>query len=555
MDKAIERNFYITSFGWHRVGILLVLCLFGLLSAQSRPTGKREKNKEKVNLIHADELRYDQFSRPGVQIVKGRVSFSHAGTRLSCDSAYFNQVANTFEAFGHVRLSSPRGVSLHSDYALYNGPDQIVRARRRVVLRDGARVLYTDSLDYDMKFNMGYFFEGGKLVDGKNRLSADWGEYDKLNHEARFYYTVRLRNPKYSINTDTLFYDTNSKIAHVVGPSVINNEGNIVHTTDGYYHSNTEKTELFGRSTVVSKDKTRKITGDKLFYDSKTGISQGRGKVVYIDRKNRNSLHADYCYYNDKTGVAFAYDHALGKEFSKGDTLYLHGDTILMRTYHIRTDSMYRKVFCYNKVRAYRSDLQAVCDSLVFSTKDSCLTLYKDPILWNGSRQLLGEKIEAYINDSTVREAHVIGQALSVELMQDSTHYNQLSANLINAFFVDGNPRMVESIGNVMSVYYPIDDKDSAIIGLNYLETDTMRMYMSPERKLQKIWTAKNSGTMYPLTQVPPGKEHLPQFAWFDYIRPRDKDDVFNWRGKGEEHKLKVVKRRGAPRQTLPKGL
>lgn len=535
----------------HRIGIVLVLCLFALCTAMARPTGKREKSKEKVNLLHADILLYDQFTRPNVQIVKGKVSFSHEGTKLNCDSAYFNQVTNTFEAFGHVRMSTPKGVTLHSDYAFYNGPDQMVMARRHVVLRDGGRVLYTDSLDYDRKFDYGYFFEGGRLIDGKNTLSSDWGEYDAANREARFYYSVRLRSPKYIINTDTLFYDTNKKIAHVLGPSVINNQGNIIHTDEGYYHSATEKTELFGRSTVVSKDKTRTIVGDKLYYDSKTGVSQGRGNVVYVDKKNRNSLVADYCYYNDKTGVGFAYDRALAKEFSQGDTLYMHADTILMRTYNIETDSAYRKVFCYNRVRAFRTDVQAVCDSLVFNSQDSCLTLYKDPILWNGSRQLLGEEISAYLNDSTVREAHVVNQALSIELMNDSIHYNQLSSKIINAYFIDGNPRMTEAIGNVLSIYYHVDDRDSSILGLNYLETDTMRMYMTPDRKLQRIWTSQNNGIMYPLTQVPPDKVYLPQFAWFDYIRPLDKDDVFNWRGKNAGQELKKHRRRGAPKQKI----
>lgn len=535
----------------HRIGFVLVLCLFALCTAMAKPTGKREKSKEKVNLLHADILQYDQLTRPNVQIVKGKVSFSHEGTKLNCDSAYFNQVTNTFEAFGHVRMSTPKGVTLHSDYAYYNGPDQMVMARRHVVLRDGGRVLYTDSLDYDRKFDYGYFFEGGRLIDGKNTLSSDWGEYDAANREARFYYSVRLRSPKYIINTDTLFYNTNKKIAHVLGPSVINNQGNIIHTDEGYYHSATEKTELFGRSTVVSKDKTRTIVGDKLYYDSKTGVSQGRGNVIYVDKKNRNSLVADYCYYNDKTGVGFAYDRALAKEFSQGDTLYMHADTILMRTYNIETDSAYRKVFCYNRVRAFRTDVQAVCDSLVFNSKDSCLTLYKDPILWNGSRQLLGEEILAYLNDSTVREAHVVNQALSIELMNDSIHYNQLSSKIINAYFIDGNPRMTEAIGNVLSIYYHVDDRDSSILGLNYLETDTMRMYMTPERKLQRIWTSQNNGVMYPLTQVPPDKVYLPQFAWFDYIRPRDKEDIFNWRGKNAGQELKKQRRRRAPKQKI----
>ena len=65
----------------------------------------------------------------------------------------------------------------------------------------------------------------------------------------------------------------------------------------------------------------------------------------------------------------------------------------------------------YHKVRAYRTDVQAVCDSLVYNSKDSCMTMYTDPILWHGSQQLLGEEIKVYMNDSTINWAHIINQA------------------------------------------------------------------------------------------------------------------------------------------------
>ena len=62
---------------------------------------------------------------------------------------------------------------------------------------------------------------------------------------------------------------------------------------------------------------------------------------------------------------------------------------------------------------------------------------------------------------------------------------------------------------------------------------------------------SKATGTWYPLSQIPPSRFHLPQFAWFENIRPRDKYDVVERRGKTEEEKLKVVERHAAPLQTI----
>ena len=155
------------------------------------------------------------------------------------------------------------------------------------------------------------------------------------------------------------------------------------------------------------------------------------------------------------------------------------------------------------------------------------------------------------MNDSSIRMARVIDQALSVEKLDEYEHFHQISSKEMQAFFTDGKISSAIAMGNVTTVYYPIDDKDSSIVVMDYTETDTMKMYFTPERKLYKIWMPKASGTWYPLTQIPSDKRRLPQFAWFEEIRPVDKDDIFNWRGKSEEAKLKVIERHSAPLQVL----
>src|SRR3712207_3501514 len=151
--------------------------------------------------------------------------------------------------------------------------------------------------------------------------------------------------------------------------------------------------------------------------------ARGYGNVVYVDKKNKNELHCGRMHYNEQTGRGWATVNALAKDYSQKDTLYVHADSLKIYTFHINTDSVYRKVHCFDHVKAYRVDVQAVCDSMVINTKDSCMTMYRDPIVWNGGRQLLGERIDVYMNDSTVRYAKVTNQALSVELLPDKEHY------------------------------------------------------------------------------------------------------------------------------------
>ena len=162
------------------LGMMLCLlwCFLPLKSYADGTKKPTEKPGDRVFLIHADELRYDQFGPvPDAQIVKGRVQFQHNGATLWCDSAYFYQQSNSVKAFGHVRYVQGKGLSMTAERAAYDGMRQLLQARKNVVLRHGRQTLYTDSLDYDRFNDYAYFFEGGRLVDGKDRLVSDWGDY------------------------------------------------------------------------------------------------------------------------------------------------------------------------------------------------------------------------------------------------------------------------------------------------------------------------------------------------------------------------------------------
>lgn len=569
---------------WYKEGTIVLLCLFALcLSQPVLSQNRKKKGDDKVYLDHADELTFDQAVRPGVQILRGHVRFRYQDTSLTCDSAYFNQERNTFQAFGHVTMRKRGGITLTCLRAKYDGMLEMVQARQNVVLTQPGRSLHTDSLDYNTGTNYANFYDGGRLVSDKTSVVSRRGEYYLDTHESNFYEDVVMRSPKYTIETDHLNYNTHTEQAHIIGPSVIKGKnGEIVHTEDGYYDNKIDKMELMGWSTITTKDRdvegdnlnynsttgdseghgnvkitdklnNRVVTGDNLYYNEKTHKGDGDGNIVYTDMKNRNTLTAETIHYTDSEAVA--YGRPVIKDFSQKDTLYMHADTLRMYTYHYDTDSVYRRVLCYPNVRAYRKDVQAVCGLLVFNSKDSCMTMYRDPVTWSDERQLFGDSIKIYMNDSTVREAYVFSNAMSIEKRLDQKHFNQVASREMRAFFEEGKVRRTEAIGNVLSVYFPEEEKDSSVIGLNYMETDTLRMFMSDQQRLEKIWVSKPEGTLYPITQVPPGKEKLPGFAWYDYLRPIDKDDIFRTvtkeSGKKKEERQVIIAR--PPRQVIKK--
>ncbi len=537
-----------------------ILCLFGicLLSAQDKKTktatsknkvvatDKQQapaagKQKTRVDLLYADEAQADKLSRPDVQILVGSVRLKHDSMYMFCDSALIFEKINSVEAFGNVRMEQGDTLFIYGDYLYYDGMSQLAILRENVRMINRKTELTTDSLNYDRLYNLGYYFEGGTLTDEENVLTSEWGEYSPTTKLAVFNHDVKLVNPKFVLTSDTLKYSTETKVATILGPSDIVSEQNHIYSERGVYNTITEQAELLDRSILTNEGK--KLTGDSLFYDRKLGYGEAFDNVQMNDTVNRNMLTGDYCFYNELTGNAVATQRAMAVDYSQGDSLFMHADTLRLITYHLNTDSMYREMRAYHKVRAFRTDVQAVCDSLVYNSKDSCMTMYTDPILWHGEQQLLGEEIKVYMNDSTIDWAHIIRQALTVEKM-DSIHYNQVSGKEMKAFFIDGDMRRVEVNGNVLVVYYPVEEKDSSLIMMNYSEGGLLKMYLKDRKMERGVFVGKTTGTAYPLDQIPAEKSKLPSFVWFDYIRPKNKEDIFEWRGKKAGEVLKKSDRK-----------
>ena len=141
------------------------------------------------------------------------------------------------------------------------------------------------------------------------------------------------------------------------------------------------------------------------------------------------------------------------------------------------TDSIFRNIKAFHDVRFWRSDIQGVCDSLHYSSRDSMIYLLGNPVVWNESNQILGYQIDVYLNDSTVEKAHVKDYALAIQDRGVENQYNQLSGREMTAFFNNGEIYNVLVEGNAMSLYYLVED-DGTVIGLN--KTESKNKYSIP---------------------------------------------------------------------------
>ena len=475
--------------------------------------------KTKVYLIHSNTLSFDKAVKPDAQILNGDVCFRHDSSYMYCDSAYFFEQTNSLEAFSNVRMEQGDTLFVYGDYLFYDGNTQVAYLRENVRMENGQVTLFTDSLNYERIPNIGYYFEGGLIVDSLNQLSSFYGQYSPETKLAVFNDSVQVENPDFTLYSDTLHYDTESKVATILGPSVIVSDSGTIHTSRGWYDTVNNTSLLLDQSQVESGEKI--LIGDSIFYNRDTGMGEVYGNMSLIDTAQHVTLQGEYGYYNEQTGYAFATDSARFLEYSQGDTLFLHADTLQMVT----VDSVYREIKAYYGVRFYRIDMQGVCDSMQFNTRDSVLYMYTEPVLWNEQYQLYGDTIAIYMNDSTIEYAHVIQFAFAAQ-HADSSYYNQLKGNDLKAYFEGQAVHQIDVAGNAESIFYPLE-KDGAKVGMNETKSGFLTIWVK-DNKLDKlkIWPSP-VGSMTPIPDLKPDQKMLKDFYWFDYLRPKNRDDIY----------------------------
>lgn len=497
--------------------IVCFLCLSSYVFSQTQDTLKQKKTK--VYLEHANTLSFDKEVMADAQVLNGDVCFRHDSSYMYCDSAYFFEKTNSLEAFSNVRMEQGDTLFVYGDYLFYDGNAQIAYLRNNVRMENRQVTLFTDSLNYERIANIGYYFDGGLIVDSLNELSSFYGQYSPATKLAIFNDSVRLENPNFTLYSDTLHYNTDTKLSTILGPSVIVSDSGVIHSSLGWYNTIDNTAMLLDRSEITSGNKI--LIGDSIAYDRDAGFGEVFGSMSIEDTLQNVMLRGNYGYYNEKTGYAFATDSASFLEYSQGDTLYLRADTLEMMT----IDSTYREVKAFYGVRFFRTDIQGVCDSMQFNSRDSILYMYNDPVIWNEQYQLYGDTILLYMNDSTIDHAHVKQFAFAIQEL-DTAYYNQLKGNDLKAYFNGQAVRQIDVEGNAESIFYPIEN-DGSMVGLNATKSGYLTIWVK-DNKLEKlkIWPSP-VGSMTPIPDLKPSQKTLKDFMWFDYIRPLSKDDIF----------------------------
>lgn len=491
------------------------IAMHGVLFAQDE---KKEKPTE-IEIIRADALNFRERDGQRTYLLTGAVVLKQGDTRLFCDSAYLFNASNSAAAYGKVHINQADSVHAYSDSARYNGNTKVATLYENVRLTDRDMTLQTNYLVYHLDEKYGIYSGGGTLKNAEAILTSKTGYYYAQTQNAYFKDSVRLRHPQYSLEADTLEYNTGIEIAWFHGPTTIYNENNTVYCEDGYYATVTGEA-VFNRNARMDNP-PQTLLADSIYYNRETGIGKAFGNITFTDTTQQIIQFGNRANYDEINNVITATDRSVAGYIMEDDTLFISGDTI-----RITRDSLDRSTMVVHpNVRMFKRDFQGVCDSLYYSDTDSVIRLYVDPVLWSEETQFKGDTVLLQLRNKELHEMLFLSNGFIIN-EEDSLIYNQVKGRKITGRFSEGSLYKVEVQGNGESIYFGKDDQDR-YLGVNKALCSDIDMYIK-ENKFSRIsFKGAPESVFYPMQRIDPATFVLDGFSWESSRRPADRNDLF----------------------------
>ncbi|OFX56728.1 MAG: hypothetical protein A2046_00325 [Bacteroidetes bacterium GWA2_30_7] len=503
----------------------------------------------KIEIINSDVLMFDEAVSKDYRRLIGNVQLKHETTLMYCDSAHLYTDGNYFDAFSNVHIIQGDTFHIYGDFLNYDGNLKFSKIRRNVKLINKESILTTDSLDYDRNTEISHYFYQGKIVDNDNVLTSTHGYYHSKTDDYYSIDKVKLVNPDFVMYCDTLRYNTESDIAFFLGPTRIIGDSNLIYCENGWYNTKTNISQ-YNKNAYLEKGSQR-IKGDSLYYDRDRKYGKAFNNVSVIDSSENIILKGHYAYYNEINENSLLTDSTLMIQIKERqdtvytidsteieniiqkrelvtvyDSLVLHSDTL--RSILIK-DSVgnYKILKAYNHVKVFKSDFQAMCDSLTYNLKDSVIRLFRTPVLWSGLNQLTANFIEIHTKNG--KPDFIVLDSLGFIISkEDSIKYNQIKGKKITGYFKDDELNKIVVEGNGQTLYYPKDDEE--VIGVNKAICSNLIIYVKDGGFDKILFLTLPDATLYPTEELPETELRMKDFNWYDYMRPINIFDVFRWK-------------------------
>ena len=186
-----------------------------------------------------------------------------------------------------------------------------------------------------------------------------------------------------------------------------------------------------------------------------------------------------------------------------------------------------RIIKAYHHVNVFKSDMQAKSDSLFYTSADSTLRWYRNPIIWAQGSQQTGDTIYLQLRNKKINSVQIIRSAFAVNVDTDSAKFNQIKGKMITGFFKDGSLDRMYVDGNAESVYFTKTEDGKTYDKMNQTVSSRIKITFA-KNEIYKVVPIKDvEGATTPVADLK-SDVLLTGFIWKPELRPRSKRDITN---------------------------
>ncbi len=479
-------------------------------------------SQKTIHIKSADITTKDELNFPGAVILLGNVFVEVDGATLQCKKALVYGEDNFIEAVGNVILKQGDTITQTSKYINYDGKTKQALSWGDVMLKNKSMTLTTDTLHFDRAQQLLFYKNRGVIVDKVNKLTSVSGYYYLPIHKFTAETDVEITHPDYLLNSKHLDYFTKTGLAYLFGKSTIKGKEAFIYGEKGFSDTNAGQSYFTKNAYILYND--RRIDADSLYYDKKRAFASASNHIKMTDTINKMVLKGNYAEYYRRVDSAFMVKKAVAITKTEKDSLYLHGDTILLTG-----KPKNRIVRAYHHVKFFKEDLQGKCDSIHSNTKEGILKMFKNPVLWTENGQITGDLIQIK-NDTLTQKVDslkVLGNAFMIK--KDTIKgFNQIKGRNMFAKFKENQIKTVDFIGNgEVLAYLREDNTKKTLFGITKTTCAKIRFEFKNKQIANGIFYNDEETFTYPPSKIPENARKLKDFLWREEERPKNKDEIF----------------------------
>ena len=406
------------------------------------------------------------------------------------------------------------------DRAYFKGPTYITQKNRQV---------YCEAGYYDMISGQAFFDKNAAVIEGSKVGFAEGIAVIEADSTVSFMGNAEVRDSISWAKGETITFHDKTGEVEILGDAYYEQDDQIIEGEEIKYNRETE--DFFSRGNTRIHAEEGLLTADTVMYNKASDLGRALGKVVWADTVDQRVMLADIMEYKENSVYVKAIkakERPLFYQVVDEDTLYLVADTLLSEEPH---DSL-KYMKAYADVLIYKSDIQAVCDSLYYDDLDSTFTLFRDPICWSDTTQFTGDTINIQLANDEVKEIQARSKAFLATRHAGGV-YDQIKGRFLHAFMDSSELERMNVKGNAEALYF-LKDEEDAYIGVNKTLCSHMTFYFESEDLDNIRFYAEPESTMTPMAQAGPRDKELEGLRWEERDRPKGSEELrrLTWRKK-----------------------